>query len=353
LIIAIMTRELPMDPVAEFVKADAFLSEQAYAEAAEIYLRVKRREAGFAPLCDYRLASIANALGDPQMAYALYYGAFEAKPDVASVLYGEKHPGKGYVFRGKADEVQADACPLCGNRDAAPKWCYPLSEAVGFNGLINPVRMWMYCEPCHHLFAQSFPEKPFLLNDGPRAPDLDSFFYYSNVFDRIARFTQGGALLEVGVGACECLLAAQEEGYDAFGIDVIERHVSMARERFGLNAETADFVEFQTDKKFDVIIMGDVIEHVSSPVAAMKKACDLLNDDGAIWASTPNFDSAYSLVAGHADPMRRQQYHLNYFSRASFFKLLDTCGLAPVNYHISNRYCGSMEVIAVKKSRMA
>ena len=49
-----------------------------------------------------------------------------------------------------------------------------------------------------------------------------------------------------------------------------DKHVQMAREKFKLDAQTADFVEFECDRKFDIVIMGDVIEHVSNPILAMK-----------------------------------------------------------------------------------
>jgi len=202
------------------------------------------------------------------------------------------------------------------------------------------------------MFARHFPEKLFLYNDEPRTPNPVFFSYYSNVFNRISQYTQGMNLFEVGIGACECLLAAQEVGFDSFGIDVIEKHVLMAREKYNLNAQTADFVEFQSERKFDIIIMGDVIEHVSDPVLAILKAYDLLDDGGALWVSTPNFDSAFSVASGHYDAMKRQQYHLNYFSRDSFFMLLDKCGFTPVDYCISNHYNGSMEVISIKSHRL-
>jgi len=213
--------------------------------------------------------------------------------------------------------------------------------------------LWMYCEPCHHVFARFFPEKLFFYNDSPRTPNLGFFAYYSNILSRIKQYSEGLSLFDVGIGACECSLVAQEMGFDVFGIDVIEKHVQMARDIFNLNAQTADFVEFQCDRKFDIIIMGDVIEHVSDPILALKKAYDLLCDDGALWVSTPNFDSACSIVAGHDDPMKRQQYHLNYFSRKSFYMLLDRCGFKPVDYSLSAHYIGSMEIIAVKTARQS
>ncbi|MDR2561804.1 MAG: class I SAM-dependent methyltransferase [Holophagales bacterium] len=335
----------------DFQRADALKNRGAYVEAAELYCDLAQKQREMGPFCLYRLAAIMNINGDPLKAYDLYYKAFSAKPDLAADLYGDGYPNRSYVFKGKKDEQELSACPLCGNFDVHPKWCYPLSEASGYNPFFNPIRLWMYCEPCHHVFARFFPEKLFIYNNSPRVPDPAFFAYYSNVLSRIKQHSEGMSLLEVGIGACECLLVAREMGFDVFGIDVIERHVQMAHDIFKLDAQTADFVEFQCDKKFDIIIMGDVIEHVSDPTKALKNAYDLLYDNGALWVSTPNFDSAFSLVTEHQDPMRRQQYHLNYFSRKSFNMLLNKCGFTLVDYSVSTAYKGSMEIIAVKTAR--
>jgi 2-polyprenyl-3-methyl-5-hydroxy-6-metoxy-1,4-benzoquinol methylase len=338
-----------MTAIEDFQRADALKDQGAYAEAAEIYFRLSQEQKQLAPLCLYRMAAIMNNTGDPMKAYDLYYKAFFAKPDLAASLYDDSHSSRNYVFRGKKDEQELTACPLCGNSDARPKWCYPLPEAMWYNAFFNPIRLWMYCEPCHHIFARFFPEKLFIYNDSPRSPNPGFFAYYSGILSKIRQYSKGLSLFEVGIGACECLLVAQEMDFEVFGIDVIDKHVQMARQNFNLNAQTADFVEFQCDREFDIIIMGDVIEHVSDPILALKKAHDLLSADGALWVSTPNFDSAFSIVVGHDDPMKRQQYHLNYFSRNSFNMLLDKCGFTPVDYSVSTHYNGSMEIIAVKR----
>jgi len=339
-----------MMAIEDFQRADALMDQGAYVEAMEIYSNLAQGQKQFAPFCLYRLAAIMNIVGDPLKAYDLYYKAFSAKPDLAKYAYGDTHPSRNYIFRGKKDEQELAACPLCGNPDVHPKWCYPLPEASNYNAFFNPIRLWMYCEPCHHMFARHFPERLFIYNDNPRKPDPERFAYYSEILSRINKYSKGLSLFEVGIGACECLLVAREIGYEVFGIDVIDRHVQIAHEHYKLNVQTADFVEFESDKKFDVIIMGDVIEHVSDPTLALKKAHDLLCDDGALWVSTPNFDSACSIVTGHDDPMKRQQYHLNYFSRKSFYTLLGKCGFKPVEYNLSSHYVGSMEVIAVKRA---
>lgn len=49
--------------------------------------------------------------------------------------------------------------------------------------------------------------------------------------------------------------------------------------------------EFNTDKKFDLILMLNLIEHVADPLAVLQKAQTLLHKNGIIVIKTPNTDS--------------------------------------------------------------
>ncbi|MCL1789619.1 MAG: hypothetical protein FWG33_04600, partial [Oscillospiraceae bacterium] len=57
----------------------------------------------------------------------------------------------------------------------------------------------------------------------------------------------------------------------------------------------------------------------------------------------------FTKKAGHRDPMRRETWHINYFSKESLFMLLRRFGLEPVECKNSKHYNGSIEVIAVKQ----
>ena len=341
-----------LSPEERFAEATKLIAYNRLEDALDLFVELEKFDKMSSP-CRYRIAQISNMIGDPDTAYDLYYKAFTATPNIMSILFANDHPSYNYVFRGKKEEKINTICPLCGG-DGVTRWCYPLPEALGYNEFFNPIRMWMYCEPCHHMFARSFPEKLFIYNSSPRNANHAFFPYYSNILSKIRSngYATGMSLFEVGVGASECMLAAREIGYDTFGIDVIDKHVENAKNNYGLNAETADFNEFQSDRTWDVIIMGDVLEHVSDPVEAVSKAESMLNDDGALWISTPSFESAFSAVAGHTDAMRRQTFHLNYFSRESLYMLLEQNNLIPVDYQISGHFYGSMEVIAIKASRI-
>jgi len=334
-----------------FSEAVAWMGEGRLEEALGRFLEMENNPQ-VSPLCHYFIARISNIIGEPEEACDLYYKAFDAMPDIASKIFSADQPNFNYIYPGKREEKENKVCTLCGE-EGVPRWCYSMIDGTPLNENFNPVRMWVYCEACHHMYAAEFPEKLFIHNTAPRAANPLFFSYYSKVLAGIRTngYATGMTLFEVGVGASECLLAAREIGYDVFGIDVIERHVEDAKSKYGLPAETVDFIEFESDKKWDIIIMGDVLEHVSDPKSALEKAESLLTDEGALWISTPSFESAFSQVAGHDDIMRRQQFHLNYFSRESLYMLLEQCGLTPVDYQISAHYNGSMEVVAIKSSR--
>ena len=339
------------NPVEKFHEAVGLIDNKKLDEALGIFLELEIND-NLAPFCYYNIARISNMIGEPEEAYELYYKALNAKPDIASQILPADHPGNGYIFRGIKEEKENIRCPLCGT-DSIPKWCYPLLEVHGYVEFFNPIRMWMHCDQCNHMFARNFPEKLFLFNNSMRKANPVYFPYYSSVLSSIRGkgYATGMTLFEVGLGACECLLAAREMGYETYGIDVIERHVEDAKRNYGLNVETADFNEYKPDRTWDIIIMGDVLEHVNDPEQAIIKAESMLSDDGALWISTPSFESAFSIVTGHDDAMRRQQFHLNYFSRESLYMLLERNNLMPVDYHISAHFNGSMEVIAVKNTR--
>jgi len=340
------------NPIDRYFDAMELMEKGSFEEALELFLGLKA-VLELAPFCYYRIAQVMNMIGDADAAYDFYYNAFITMPDIASKIVKSDNASFKYVFPGKKEEKTSTRCPLC-NGEGSPCWCYPLIEGNRYNDAFNPVRMWMFCEHCDHVFARDYPENVLLLSDAPRAVDPALFSYYSNILCNIKErnFSIGTTLFDVGAGACECMLAAREIGYDTFGIDVVESRVEAAKSRYGLNLETADFNEYEPYGVWDVIIMGSVLEHVKDPAQAIRKAEAMLCDDGALWISTPNFRSAFADVAGHNDAKRREQYHLNYFSKDSLSLLLVNNGLLPVDYRISSIRSGSMEIIAIKKARV-
>ncbi len=53
-----------------------------------------------------------------------------------------------------------------------------------------------------------------------------------------------------------------------------------------INYKHQDFFDFKTNKKFDLIVMGEVIEHVDKPEKFLQHAKKLLNKNGTIFVSS-------------------------------------------------------------------
>ncbi|MDH5444526.1 MAG: class I SAM-dependent methyltransferase [Gammaproteobacteria bacterium] len=74
---------------------------------------------------------------------------------------------------------------------------------------------------------------------------------------------------------------------DVYGIDIDEKSIQYAA-KYGYVIHKHDCVSMNLEKKFDVIIMSDVIEHVNSPVLAVKNLLKHLSPDGILVITTPN-----------------------------------------------------------------
>ncbi|MGL4790866.1 MAG: class I SAM-dependent methyltransferase, partial [Anaerotignaceae bacterium] len=161
-------------------------------------------------------------------------------------------------------------------------------------------------------------------------------------------YTTGLSMLDVGIGNGELLLIAQEMGFAVTGVEISRKEASKAIEQLDLNVVWSDFLEFEPDETFDVITMGDIIEHVSSPRLALEKAAKLLSKNGILWLSTPNYNSAFSKYKLFVDPMWNEPWHYTYFSKEVLMPYLNEYGFELLQYNVSARYNGSMELILKK-----
>ncbi len=70
------------------------------------------------------------------------------------------------------------------------------------------------------------------------------------------------------------------------------------------------FEDFETDLKFDTIVMSHVLEHISDPVYILKKIYGWLKPGGVLLVSVPNAKSLHRLVAVQMG-LLSSEYELN------------------------------------------
>lgn len=96
-------------------------------------------------------------------------------------------------------------------------------------------------------------------------------------------------ILEIGCGYGFLTNALIQHGTHARGIDVSEKCIAYARERYGGYFEKKTITEM-SEGTFDMIIAIEVIEHVVDPLGFVTACMKRLKPDGKFLLTTPNKD---------------------------------------------------------------
>jgi SAM-dependent methyltransferase len=302
---------------------------------------------------------ISLGISSPVESYNIIRRAFFLDGDLSRRINN-----KLYMFN-PADEEILETCPICHTdaKEATPFFCAFSYNMSDFRSPFSPAKLWMKCDCCGNLFTYGWPKgflHPKIQPQKTITPREErkyepcknnpfALFIHNDILRKAKDYTSGTKLLEVGIGVGGLAAVALEMEYDVTLVEIEESVSQTVADLLEIPVICTDFLQYQTDEKFDVISMGDVIEHVTDPHAAMEKVRGLLSDNGVVWLSTPNFESSYTKMMKFDDPMYMEPYHITWFSKKGIETLLDDCGLKMVDYKVSNRYNGSMELFIVKK----
>jgi SAM-dependent methyltransferase len=142
----------------------------------------------------------------------------------------------------------------------------------------------------------------------------------SALLERIEAHVAPGRILDVGCWLGFLLGEARERGWEPVGIEPSETASAAARERFGLDVRTGGVGDVPAGR-FEAVVMGDVIEHLVDPAAALSRVRGALADGGVLALALPDAGSRLARAMG-----RRWwsvlPTHVQYFTRASLTRLL-------------------------------
>ena len=136
-----------------------------------------------------------------------------------------------------------------------------------------------------------------------------------------------GRWLDVGCATGDFMVAARPHVKQITGIEMSTYAVDQARARGLHNVMAGDFLEVSFDAGLvDVVTMWDVIEHVPDPLAALRRAADVLRDDGMLVLSTGDVESLAARMTGRFWHLMIPPRHLYFFSPATIGTLLVRAG---------------------------
>jgi 2-polyprenyl-3-methyl-5-hydroxy-6-metoxy-1,4-benzoquinol methylase len=97
-------------------------------------------------------------------------------------------------------------------------------------------------------------------------------------------------LLDIGCGGGTFLDVCKQNGWQVDGVDPSPSASKLILENYNINIHQGDFNNIKFNKTFDVITLWGVLEHMSDPISTIKKAKELLNEDGLIIFEVPSAD---------------------------------------------------------------
>ncbi|MFK5925201.1 MAG: class I SAM-dependent methyltransferase [Desulfuromusa sp.] len=100
--------------------------------------------------------------------------------------------------------------------------------------------------------------------------------------------------LDIGAGLGQFQLLLQTHGAEARGIEPSAIRREYAQEKFGINLHSElvdnDYWQREYSRRFDLITLWDVIEHVNFPRETLQSAIKLLKPEGVLFLDTPSRD---------------------------------------------------------------
>lgn len=246
-----------------------------------------------------------------------------------------------------ADAVVAlDRCSACGGRDLRPRALayvhrgrrFPLVEcrACGLRflalqpapGMLAAFYDAAYFESefrCGRTAASSFDAEAFRAETG-------------GLLDAFAALGASGRLLDVGCASGALLAHAVERGWQARGVELAPDAVAHARAR-GLDVFAGDLLAANLPTgHFDLVYMGDVLEHVPDCRAVVAEVARVMRPGGWFYLRGPitthslarSLALAVHRALGRTLLLHEVPYHLWEFTPGPLARLVERAGLRVV-----------------------
>jgi 2-polyprenyl-3-methyl-5-hydroxy-6-metoxy-1,4-benzoquinol methylase len=140
-------------------------------------------------------------------------------------------------------------------------------------------------------------------------------------------------LLDIGCGRGYFMGEARERGWTVSGIDISSKVTSFAQTKLKLNNIIhGDILKTNFKKKYSVIILNQVIEHMENSIKVIQKCYDLLKENGLIYIATPNIGSFSFKVNRENFDYIIPPEHIGYYDVNSLRYLLEKDRLKPIYF---------------------
>ena len=106
------------------------------------------------------------------------------------------------------------------------------------------------------------------------------------------------------------------------GVDILEGEIEKLKHK-GYNLFCHNFEEKKLDKKFDIIILGDVLEHLNNPGSFISNLSSCLVEGGEIFVSVPNpwYFSFFLKTLWHTNHFEISTDHTAWYDKHTIYEI--------------------------------
>jgi len=209
--------------------------------------------------------------------------------------------------------------------EQGPEGLIPTTDRFG-TALSDIVR----CDDCTHMQLREIPSEAELEQAYGEAASDDYVEEEAGqrataqaLLERLERHVERGPLVDLGCWVGFLLAEARERGWDPVtGVEPSTFASAYARDRLGLDVRTDDLMTAELPAgEHQAVVLGDVIEHLPDPGAALDRVSGLLARGGGVMLMLPDAGSRVAQAMG-ARWWSVIPTHVHYFTRASISRLL-------------------------------
>lgn len=223
----------------------------------------------------------------------------------------------------------------------------PLDDGSTFTGYDVVV-----CAACGHGYADRVPSQDFYDRYYREMTKYGSFRpvnavdashpNYADVVSALERYfpDRSVRVLDIGTGSGHLLGAFRAAGYEnLLGIDPAAQCAADAAERYGVRVVATPISHMAFGgERFDLVILGSVIEHLRDAVPSLEEAASVVAPGGAIFIDAPD---AERFAAFPGAPFQQFSLeHINYFAAPSLVNVFRRIGYEPVDVWHDVRHDG-------------
>ncbi len=229
---------------------------------------------------------------------------------------------------GDARPFELHRCDSCGVVQQFPRWAAPKITAL------YDQDYYVFAEREEHRWARAVQQYVIHLASFEATPAFQDAHRATGA----AHQRQGLRLLDIGCARGHLAALARQRGWRVTGLDLSADAISEAAVRFGLDVRAGSLASHAgTLMPFDVILLGDVIEHVPDPVRFLQDVRKVLMPGGTLCIDTPNWGGFWRRWGG-AGWLGLNRFHINLFDAESLGGLLTRCGFTGVHLAAYTHY---------------